>query len=296
MSARESISVDVVSDVVCPWCFIGQKRLDAALGEVGDVDVEVRWRPFQLDPTVPREGKDRLRYMLDKFGSEQRIRQIHAKVEAIGDSVGIDFAFDAIKVAPNTLDAHRVIRWAGNSGADVQNRLARRLFQLYFEQGANIGDHAVLIEAARDSGMDAAVVETLLPTDADVAGGHRRDRHRPAHGRQRRAVLPDRGQICGDGRPGKQRDRRRHPPGRRGQGARGAGEGGRLGVCGESLSRSGPFAFLPRKGAAFERLTRGARSNKLSPSATPPCSPAWPVASSPRQHPTGVSRRSASRG
>ena len=93
---------------------------------------------------------------------------IHAKVEAIGDSVGIDFAFDAIKVAPNTLDAHRVIRWAGNSGADVQNRLARRLFQLYFEQGANIGDHAVLIEAARDSGMDAAVVETLLPTDADV--------------------------------------------------------------------------------------------------------------------------------
>lgn len=168
MSARESISVDVVSDVVCPWCFIGQKRLDAALGEVGDVDVEVRWRPFQLDPTVPREGKDRLRYMLDKFGSEQRIRDIHTKVEAIGDSVGIDFAFDAIKVAPNTLDAHRVIRWAGNSGADVQDRLARRLFQLYFEQGANIGDHAVLIEAARDSGMDAAVVETLLPTDADV--------------------------------------------------------------------------------------------------------------------------------
>ena len=168
MSARETISVDVVSDVVCPWCFIGQKRLDAALAEVGDVDVEVRWRPFQLDPTVPPEGKDRLRYMLDKFGSEERIRQIHANVEAIGDGVGIDFAFDAIKVAPNTLDAHRVIRWAGNAGAGVQNRLARRLFQLYFEQGANIGDHAVLIEAARDSGMDAAVVETLLPTDADV--------------------------------------------------------------------------------------------------------------------------------
>jgi predicted DsbA family dithiol-disulfide isomerase len=168
MAARETISVDVISDVVCPWCFIGQKRLDAALGEVGDVDVEVRWRPFQLDPTIPPQGKDRRRYMLDKFGDEERIKQIHANVEAIGDAVGIDFAFDAIKVAPNTLDAHRVIRWAGTAGEEVQNRLTRRLFKLYFEEGANVGDHAVLIEAARESGMDAAVVETLLSTDADV--------------------------------------------------------------------------------------------------------------------------------
>ena len=93
---------------------------------------------------------------------------MHANVEPIGEAEGIDFAFDAIKVSPNTLDAHRVIRWAGTAGGDVQNRLARRLFKLYFEEGANIGDHAVLIEAARESGMDVAVVETLLPTDADV--------------------------------------------------------------------------------------------------------------------------------
>jgi len=169
MAERETVSVDVVSDVVCPWCFIGQKRLDKAIGQVGDIDVEVRWRPFQLDPTIPREGKDRMRYMLDKFGSEERIRQIHARVEALGTAEGIDFAFDAIKVAANTLDAHRLIRWAGTAGSDAQNRLVRRLFQLNFEKGQNIGDRAVLTAAARETGMDAAVVETLLPTDADVA-------------------------------------------------------------------------------------------------------------------------------
>jgi predicted DsbA family dithiol-disulfide isomerase len=168
MAKRETISVDVVSDVVCPWCYLGQKRLDTAIGNVPEVDVEVRWRPFQLDPTIPPEGKDRKRYMLDKFGSEERIRQIHARIEPLGEAEGINFAFDAIKVAPNTLDAHRVIRWAGTAGAEVQNRLVKRLFKLNFEEGQNLGDHAVLIEAAREAGMDAAVVETLLPTDADV--------------------------------------------------------------------------------------------------------------------------------
>ncbi len=168
MSAEQSVTVDVVSDVVCPWCFIGQKRLDKAAASVSDIDVEIRWRPYQLDPTIPAEGKDRRQYMIDKFGSEERIRQIHERIEGLGAAEGIDFAFDAMKIAPNTLDAHRVIRWAGAAGADVQNSLVRRLFQLNFEQGANIGDHAVLIGAAREAGMDASVVETLLPTDADV--------------------------------------------------------------------------------------------------------------------------------
>ncbi len=168
MSQDNSITVDVVSDVVCPWCFIGQKRLDKAVAAVGDVDVHIRWRPFQLDGTIPPQGMDRRQYMLAKFGSEQRIREIHARIEPLGAAEGISFAFDAIKVAPNTLDAHRVIRWAGAAGEDIQNRLARRLFQLNFEEGANIGDHAVLIEAAREAGMDASVVETLLPTDADI--------------------------------------------------------------------------------------------------------------------------------
>ncbi len=167
MSEPVSISVDVVSDVVCPWCFIGQKRLDKAIGTVEGVDVHVSWRPFQLDPTIPAQGKDRREYMLAKFGSEERIRDIHARIEPLGAAEGIAFDFDAIKVAPNTLDAHRVIRWAGPAGEDVQNRLVRRLFQLNFEEGANLGDPAVLVEAAREAGMDASVVETMLATDAD---------------------------------------------------------------------------------------------------------------------------------
>jgi predicted DsbA family dithiol-disulfide isomerase len=168
MSELNAITVDVVSDVVCPWCFIGQKRLDKAIAAVGDTEVHVRWRPFQLDPTIPPQGKDRREYMLAKFGSDERIREIHARIEPLGEAEGISFAFDAIKVAPNTLDAHRLIRWAGAADEAVQNRLVRRLFQLNFEQGANIGDHAVLVEAAREAGMDASVVATLLPTDADV--------------------------------------------------------------------------------------------------------------------------------
>lgn len=168
MSGENSVTVDVVSDVVCPWCFIGQKRLDRAIAAADDVEVHVRWRPFQLDPTIPPEGMDRRDYMIAKFGSEERVRQIHARIEPLGEAEGIHFAFDAIKVAANTLDAHRVIRWAGAAGEEVQNRLVRRLFQLNFEEGANLGDHAVLTAAAREAGMDASVVETLLPTDADV--------------------------------------------------------------------------------------------------------------------------------
>ncbi|AZO54826.1 MULTISPECIES: DsbA family oxidoreductase [unclassified Mesorhizobium] len=168
MSEANAITVDVVSDVVCPWCFIGQKRLDKAVAAAGDVEVHIRWRPFQLDPTIPPQGKDRHEYMLAKFGSDKRIREIHARIEPLGEAEGISFAFDAIKVAPNTLDAHRLIRWAGAAGEDVQNRLVRRLFQLNFEEGVNIGDHTVLLEAAREAGMDASVVETLLPSDADV--------------------------------------------------------------------------------------------------------------------------------
>jgi len=163
-----SISIDVVSDVVCPWCFLGEKRLQAAIATVGDVDVTVRWRPFQLDPTIPPEGKDRKEYMRAKFGDDDRLHQVHTNLVSLGAAEGIAFDFDAIAVSPNTLDAHRVIRWAGASGDAVQNKLVQELFSRYFERGENTGDAAVLIEAAAAAGMDAAVVETLLPTDADA--------------------------------------------------------------------------------------------------------------------------------
>jgi predicted DsbA family dithiol-disulfide isomerase len=164
---QQKIVVDVVSDVVCPWCFIGQRRLDSALAAIPEIPVEVRWRPFQLDATIPQQGQDRKEYMLAKFGSDDKLREIHARLEQLGAAEGIDFDFEAIEVSPNTLDAHRLIRWAATYGADVQNRLARRLFQLYFEEGKNVGDHAVLIEAADQAGMDAPVVTALLATEND---------------------------------------------------------------------------------------------------------------------------------
>lgn len=167
MSDRKQIEIDVVSDVVCPWCFLGMRRLEAALATLPDIDAKVRWRPYQLDPTIPPEGSDRKAYMLAKFGSEERLREIHARMIPLGEAENIAFDFEAIKVSPNTLDAHRLIRWAAAAGGDIQNNLVGELFSRYFELGENIGDPAILIDAARASGMDAAVVETLLPTDAD---------------------------------------------------------------------------------------------------------------------------------
>ncbi|MGE0499782.1 MAG: DsbA family oxidoreductase [Rhizobiaceae bacterium] len=168
MTNRVTISVDVVSDVVCPWCYIGKKRLESAVAALPEIDVEIRWRPYQLDPSIPRGGMDRRAYMVGKFGSEERVRQMHASIMPLGEAEGIHFAFEDIKVAANTLDAHRVIRWAGGQGAGVQNVLVARLFAMNFEEGRDIGDHATLVEAAAGAGMDVAVVRSLLPSDADV--------------------------------------------------------------------------------------------------------------------------------
>jgi predicted DsbA family dithiol-disulfide isomerase len=167
MAAPAPISIDVVSDAVCPWCYVGQKRLDLAMATIPEIEASVRWRPFQLDPTIPPEGLDRKAYMEAKFGNSGRLEQAHNRLVDLGRDVGIDFAFGAIGRSPNTLDAHRVIRWAGSAGAGLQGKVVRRLFRAYFEEGRDIGRPEVLVELARDAGMDAALVETLLATDAD---------------------------------------------------------------------------------------------------------------------------------
>ncbi len=167
MTEKTELTVDIVSDVMCPWCYVGQKRLASAMTQVPEIDVDIRWRPFQLDPTLPPEGKDRRKYLSDKFGGEERASQIYQAIKDAGIAENIAFDFEAIKVSPNTLDAHRLLRWALSAGKDVQDRLSRRLFQLYFEEGANIGDHSVLLAAARDVGMDVSIVEGLLASDAD---------------------------------------------------------------------------------------------------------------------------------
>ena len=159
------LEIDVVSDVVCPWCFLGKRKLDAAMKQVPNFDYEVRWRPFQLDPTIPPEGIDRHEYMSRKFGPE-KIAAIHARLEEAGREEGIPFAFDKITRSPNTLDAHRLIRWAQGSGK--QSDVVERLFSLYFCEGADIGDRAVLLGVAEEMGLDAELFARLYTEGVDV--------------------------------------------------------------------------------------------------------------------------------
>ncbi|MCF3932568.1 DsbA family oxidoreductase [Acuticoccus sp. M5D2P5] len=166
-SAIEPLRIDVVSDVMCPWCFIGKRRLEKALEAASDVDVEVNWLPFQLDPTLPPEGKDRQQYLAEKFGGADKAAERYRPIEEAGAAESIPFALDKITRSPNTLDAHRVIRWAGIEG--VQDAVVERLFQLYFVEGANLAERETLVSAATDAGMDGDVVRRLLASDADLA-------------------------------------------------------------------------------------------------------------------------------
>ncbi|THD46439.1 MAG: DsbA family oxidoreductase [Bradyrhizobium sp.] len=162
----EPLTINVVSDVVCPWCYLGKRRLEAAIRESGEAPVTVRWRPFQLDPSLPPGGVERKAYMRAKFRDEAQLKAIHERLTAMGAEVGAAYAFDKIEWAPNTLDAHRLIRWA--QAGDQQNALVERLFRLYFEEGQNIGDRATLIAAARECGMDGDEVAKKLATDDDI--------------------------------------------------------------------------------------------------------------------------------
>ncbi len=111
----KAISVDVVSDVICPWCFLGKRRLDKAIGLLEDIKVEVNWRPFFLDPTIPAEGMSRRTYLENKFGAE-RLKTLHDPILAAGKEDGVPYAFDKITRTPNTMDAHRLIRWSHDGG------------------------------------------------------------------------------------------------------------------------------------------------------------------------------------
>jgi predicted DsbA family dithiol-disulfide isomerase len=145
----QPLIIDVVSDVVCPWCYLGKRRLEGALKRQGGA--RVRWRPYQLDPTIPAAGLDRRAYMSAKFPDPSRLAEAHARLTALGAEAGLAFDFEAIQRAPNTLDAHRLIRFASEAGR--ADEIVERLFADYFTRGRDIGDHAVLNEAARDCGL-----------------------------------------------------------------------------------------------------------------------------------------------
>ena len=159
------MQLDIISDTVCPWCYIGKKRLEKAQLERPAIDFKINWRPFQLDPTIPAEGVDRQAYIERKFGAE-RAKSAGNAIREAGEMEGISFAFDKIKRSPNTLDSHRLIKWAGSAG--VQNKVVDQLFARYFEDGENIGEHSVLLEAAADAGMDVDIVRDLLKSDSDL--------------------------------------------------------------------------------------------------------------------------------
>ena len=161
----EPITIDVVSDVVCPWCFVGKRRLEAALKQEGEV--LVRWRPYQLDATIPAEGLDRKTYMRNKFRDEAKIAEIHARLTALGAENGIAFDFQKIQRSPNTLDAHRLIRFADAAG--VADAVVERLFADYFERGRDIGDREVLVAAGRDCGLDPDALRTRLASEEGAA-------------------------------------------------------------------------------------------------------------------------------
>lgn len=159
------MQIDIVSDTVCPWCFIGKRRLEKALALRPDVTFDIRWRAYRLDPSIPAEGVDRKQYMAAKFGNNPNRQAMQDALLKAGESEGIAFAFDRIARSPNTLDSHRLIRWAASAG--VQNEIVERLFEAYFEDGRDIGNPDVLTEVASDAGMDSATVADLLEQGTD---------------------------------------------------------------------------------------------------------------------------------
>jgi predicted DsbA family dithiol-disulfide isomerase len=159
------LTIDVISDVVCPWCYVGKRRLEAALAARHDIVPEVRWRPFFLDPTVPRSGKPRIDYITGKFGGVEKITPGHQRLAGLGKEAGIDFDFGAIEVQPNTLDAHRVIAWATEAGK--AEAVVENLFADFFVKGVNLADRTSLAAATARAGMDGAKVSADLASDRD---------------------------------------------------------------------------------------------------------------------------------
>jgi predicted DsbA family dithiol-disulfide isomerase len=156
--------IDIVSDVICPWCFIGKRRLGRALEQRPDLSVSVTWRAFQLNPEMPDEGMPREAYLAAKFGSAAHAARIYSTITQAGAGEGISFAFDRIRRTPSSRGAHRLIRYAtmeGNSDPTVE-----ALFSAYFEQGRDIGDPATLADIGAEAGLDRAEITQFLSSDA----------------------------------------------------------------------------------------------------------------------------------
>jgi predicted DsbA family dithiol-disulfide isomerase len=166
MPQSQNVPIDVVSDVVCPWCFIGKKRIEAAIAQKPGIPVTLRFHPYFLNDWIPREGISREQYLITKFGSVERYVQIAERVKAAAAGEGLVYAPDKISRQPNTTDCHRLILWADKSGNAA--RMKQRLMELYFTEGGDLTNNDVLAQAAADIGLDRAEIARLLATEQDI--------------------------------------------------------------------------------------------------------------------------------
>ena len=169
------VKLDIISDPICPWCYIGKANLDAALAQFPDHPFTIEWHPFQLNPEMPAGGMDRKTYLETKFGGKAAAAKAYAPVVAHAEKAGLTINFEAMQVTPNTIDAHRLIHWAGIEARQLL--VVDLLFKAYFVEGRDIGSHEVLADIADMAEMDAALIIRLLASDADIADIRARDAH-----------------------------------------------------------------------------------------------------------------------
>ena len=159
------IKLEIISDPICPWCFIGKTKLDRALEKHPDHPFQIVWQPFQLNPDMPLKGMDRREYLERKFGGQTGAVGVYSQIDRAAREVGLKINFDAIERTPNTLDAHRLIHWAGIEG--YQTFMVSNLFRAFFLEGRDIGDTETLCDIAGKVGMDPELVRRLLASDTD---------------------------------------------------------------------------------------------------------------------------------
>ncbi|AKS46054.1 Predicted dithiol-disulfide isomerase, DsbA family [Octadecabacter temperatus] len=169
------VKLDIMSDPICPWCYIGKTNLDHALEQLPDHPFTIEWHPFQLNPTMPTEGMGRREYLEGKFGGKDGAVRAYAPVVQAAETAGLKIDFEGMQRTPNTINAHRLIHWAGIE--QRQSFVVQRLFEAYFRDARDIGDVEVLADIADSCEMDAGVVSKLLASDADLDDMQKRDQH-----------------------------------------------------------------------------------------------------------------------
>ncbi len=167
---KARLLIEVVYDLVCPWCYLGVRRLFRTMRRRPDLLFELCWRPFLLNPDMPRSGMARSDYVIRKFGGEERARRLYASITEIGTAEGVEFRFDRIRRTPSSVDAHRLVRWAAASSRSSE--VAEALFAAHFADGYDVGDHAVLRAVAAACGLDPLLAAQFLRSDDDVDAVH----------------------------------------------------------------------------------------------------------------------------